>query len=113
MRYAQNGKMTVKVADATSGATSEYVFTGPTRETWDKAVIGAIPSATMPSSPNELASFSNVRLTPVGGTGAALAKGQWSVQPVIDTTDGQSTGQVVAEPTRISGCNAFSVIQQP
>jgi hypothetical protein len=112
MHYAQTGSMKCKVVDATTGASGSKYFKGPTGEKWNEADIGSIPSMTSPSSPMTLSSFSNVRLTPVGGTSATLLKGPWTVSKVIDTTDGTSAGQVVASPTTIRG-DAFAVIQRP
>jgi hypothetical protein len=112
IRYAQTGRMTCKVTDLDTGATATEYFKGPTGEKWNEADIGAIPSMTSPGSPLTLSSFSNVRLTPVNGSSAVLVKGRWTVSKVIDTTDGTSAGQVVADPTAIKG-DAFSVIQRP
>ena len=112
MQFAQSGQMTVQAADTTSGTISKYAFSGPMGESWTEAVIGAIPSTSTPSRPEVIGSFSGVRLTPAGGTAAVLTKGPWTVQPVIDTNDGQSVGQIVANPTTIKN-NTFNVIQQP
>ena len=112
MHYAQTGSMKCQVTDVNTGASATVDFQGPTGEKWNEVDIGAIPSATFPSGPLELASFSKVRLTPVGGRSAALLKGPWTISEVTDTTDGTSAGQVVASPITIKR-NAFSVIQQP
>lgn len=117
IHYAQSGQMKFKATDLTSGGgTHSQTVQGPTGEAYNEAFIGAniensaIP---VPSNPAILSSFSEVRLTPVSGSRAALSTGPWTVQPVIDTLSGQPSTQVVAEPSAIIKRTAFSVIEEP
>lgn len=115
MHYYANGRMYVKATDVTAGATdtSSYTYTqGVETDTWDQALVGAIPSATAPATPQVLSSFTSVSLAPVGSISRGLSLGPWTLQPVIDTADGTSTGAVVTSPSALRG-NSFTVTQQP
>jgi hypothetical protein len=112
MRYKANGRMTVTAADAGTAASESATFSGVSGETWNQALAGAVPSATIPSTATTLAVVSNTRLALMSGRAAPLPSGPWTINAVIVTSNGQSSGQVIAAPTRIKR-NAFSVMQHP
>jgi hypothetical protein len=111
LNYNQTGEMVARASDISSGTSWAYTFSGPTGEVWSEVLIGADPSTNPTVARETIGAFSGVGLAPIGGRETSLTGGPWTVQPVIDTTNGQSSGQVVAYPTAIGRYNSFSVTQ--
>lgn len=109
--YRADGSMTCSVKDLTSGDTGTYTFPGPVGQVWNRVGLQAqITAAAIvpPTVPTVVTSFSDVSLTPVGGSPSGLSR--WTAQPVITTLTGMKPGTIVAAPSAITRANAFDIV---
>jgi hypothetical protein len=112
MTYKANGRMKVTASDATTATSDSTTFSDFSVETWNDAVVGSVPSNTTPSTTTTLSSFKKTRLALMCGKAQPLPTGPWATQAIIITSNGQSSGQIIAAPTTMKR-NAFVVRQQP
>jgi hypothetical protein len=111
--YASNGRVTFKATDVTQGTTKSTSFATASGETWNTAFVGLSVSNSAPVPPSQtiLATFAAASLTPVGGKATALSKGSWVTLPVIATTDGSASSQVIGSPTTLVQNQIFQVTE--
>lgn len=101
------GGVIATAADLTSGATTATTISAGTKAIFNKAEIAAVLNnpASSPAADSRLWQFTDTAVTTTTGVHGTVT-GPWTTSMVIDTINGQASGQVVMSPSYLFNNNA-------
>lgn len=101
------GGVIATAADLTSGATTATTISEGTKAIFNKAEIAAVLNnpASSPAADSRLWQFTDTAVTTTTGVHGTVT-GPWTTSMVIDTINGQASGQVVMSPSYLFNNNA-------